>query len=104
MVVNAARWTLASAITSTTANMLTVNGTVAPAIGSTITIDNEQMTVTAVSVNTAMNVSTWTVTRHVNGTTAATHLAGVTVLDNVWTITQRGGTGRQRRRTWPTQP
>lgn len=69
--------TLANAVISPTVTTITVNNPAAfPASGTpnfTIQINNEQMTVTAVSGNT------FTVQRRANGTTATTHAMGATV-------------------------
>ncbi len=69
--------TLASAVSSPTVTTITLaNATAFPASGTpnfTIQVDNEQMTVTAVSGNT------FTVLRNANGTTAAKHAAGAVV-------------------------
>jgi len=65
--------TLSAAITSTTATTISVNNGSWFAAGKTITIDTEQMYVSAVSSNTL------TVTRGYNSTTANTHILGVSV-------------------------
>ena len=70
---------------SATATTLTVvaGGPTAPTSPFTITIDGEQMLVTAVSGNT------WTVTRGYNGTKAALHLAAANVTNNtLWTVAE----------------
>jgi hypothetical protein len=72
--VGKATTTLSAAISSTSATSITVASSSGfPATPFTIGIDTEQMTVTNVSG------TTWTVARHANGTTAATHLNGATV-------------------------
>lgn len=70
--------TLSAAITTTTSpTSITVASAAGfPSSGNyTILIDNEQMTVTA-----GQGTTTWTVTRGVNSTTAATHLTGAGVI------------------------
>ena len=84
------QWTLASNITTITANTLTVDsgGPPTPTTPFTIIIDSEQMLVTSVSGDT------WTVTRGVNSTTAAVHNTGTVnditlaanVTTNTWTL------------------
>lgn len=65
--------TLGAAISSTTATSLTMTANHDVQLGDTLVIDDEQFDVTAVSTNTI------TVTRGINGTTAATHLNGAAV-------------------------
>jgi hypothetical protein len=70
--------TLSVAITSTSATTITVNETRAPKIEPVnIQVDSEQMTVTLRSG--ATSPFTYTVTRGINGTTKATHLANAPV-------------------------
>lgn len=68
--------TLSAAISSTTATSLTVTSAASfPSSGNyAIQVDGEVMTVTG-----GQGTTTWTVTRGVNGSTAATHSAGATV-------------------------
>jgi hypothetical protein len=65
--------TLGGAISSTSATSVTMTAGHSVDVGHTLRIDDEQLFVTAVSSNTL------TVTRAVNGTTAATHENGATV-------------------------
>lgn len=65
--------TLGAAIATTSATSVTMTAGHDVQIGDTLVIDDEQFDVTAVSTNTL------TVTRGLNGTTAATHLNGATV-------------------------
>lgn len=65
--------TLGAAISSTTATSLTMAANHDVQLGDTLVIDDEQLDVTAVSTNTV------TVTRGINGTTAATHLNAAAV-------------------------
>jgi len=75
---------LSAAITTTTATSITVaSATNFPSSGSfIITVDSEQMNVTA-----GAGTTTWTVTRGVNGTTKATHSANAVISygSQVWT-------------------
>src|SRR5262245_46545927 len=70
--------TLAAGITATQTS-ITVNETagIANLLPVNIQIDNEQMTVTARSG--AVNPRTYTVTRHIDGTTAVAHTSGTAV-------------------------
>jgi hypothetical protein len=88
---DAATTTLTAAIATTGATSLTVaSATGFPASGNyTIQVDSEQMTVTG-----GQGTTTWTVTRGVNGTTAATHLNGASVTDGLSSAaTPPSGTG-----------
>ncbi len=67
--------TLAAAITNSQTTIAVASGLGFPTSGNfTIQIDSEQMTVTA-----GQGTTMWTVTRHVNGTTAAAHGSGANV-------------------------
>lgn len=70
---------LTASVTSAATSM-TVNGTAAPSTSTpyTIQVDAEQMTITAVSGGVGGADWTLTVTRGVNGTTAAAHTSGTT--------------------------
>src|SRR5262245_23699375 len=89
------RGTLKSSATST-AGSLTVcerTGATIPTVPFTIQVDGEQMTVTLLGnasnktggcsfldpADTTAQVRPWTVTRHINGTTAASHSGGADV-------------------------
>ena len=73
---SATKSTISAAITSTSATSITVtSATYFPAsLNYVIQIDSEQMLVTA-----GQGTTTWTVTRGINGTTAATHSNGADV-------------------------
>lgn len=75
----------ASAITTTTQNTFTASATVALEAGQTLTLDAEQMTL--LSVNTSTKLCT--VTRAINGTTAATHLAAAPIYIHEFPIVSR---------------
>jgi hypothetical protein len=67
--------TLNGAISSSVTSIVVAANTTFPGTGSyTIIVDNEEMTVTA-----GQGTNTWTVTRGVNGTQAASHSSGATV-------------------------
>ncbi len=75
--------TLSAAISSTSATSITVTSAAGfpAATGYSIMIDSEQMTVTA-----GFGTTTWTVTRGVGGTTAATHLINANVFQSATSL------------------
>lgn len=65
--------TLSGALTAAATSLTVASSTGFPATPFVIAVDSEQMTVTNVAG------TTWTVTRHINGTTATAHLSGAGV-------------------------
>jgi len=80
--------TLSAAITTTTATSITVTSSTNILVGDYITVDSETM---YVSGRGGTGNRTLTVTRHANGTSAATHSSGATVTTSITLITVATG-------------